>query len=127
MIWRHCLRLGFSVGLAGSALAEPAMTGAPVTMHAAASGKSRVVQRIPANAEIYLSKCKHGWCYASWRNLIGYIPADVVVLGPPPVPLPDISPPPPVAYALPTYVTPPVWSWSGPYAGFGLGSGWNRW
>ena len=86
------------------------MTGAPVTMHAAASGKSRVVQRIPANAEIDLSKCKHGWCYASWRNLFGYIPADAVVLGPPPATLPGNELPPPVVYALPTYVTPPAWS-----------------
>ena len=115
------------LGLAAPSFADQAMTGAPVTMHATASGKSRVVQRIPANAEIDLSKCGHGWCYASWRNLFGYIPADAVVLGPPPATLPGNELPPPVVNAPPTYVTPPVWSWGGPYVGVGWGYGWSRW
>ena len=34
--------------------------------------------------------------------------------------------PPPVVYAQPTYVTPPVWRWDGAYVGtnFGFGARW---
>jgi hypothetical protein len=115
------------LALATPSFADMAMTGTPVTMHATASAKSRVVQRIPANAEIDLSKCGRGWCFASWRNLFGYIPADAVVLGPPPAALPGNELPPAVAYAQPTYLAPPVWTWSGPYVGVGWGYGWGRW
>ena len=106
---------------AGPAFADTAMTGAPVTMHAAPNGNSRVVQRIPANAEIDLSSCGHGWCRASWRHLFGYIPAEVVVLGRPP----GNQMPPPAVWAPPGAAAPPAWRWSGPYVGtnFGFGSG----
>jgi hypothetical protein len=110
---------------AAPSFANPAMTGAPVTMRAAPSGKARIVQHIPASAEIDLSSCNHGWCYVSWRNLFGYIPAEVVVGGAPPGTLPGNGLPPPVV-AQPTYVTPPAWGWSGPYVGFGWGYGWGR-
>ena len=124
---RLLLAAGLCVIFAAPSFADQAMTGAPVTMHATASSKSHVVERIPANAEIDLSKCDHGWCYASWRNLFGYIPADAVVLGPPPATLPGNELPPPVVYALPTYATPPAWSWGGPYIGGSWGYGWSRW
>ena len=116
---------GVVLAFAGPSFANPAMTGAPVTMHAAPNGKSPVVQRIPASAEIDLSTCGRGWCRASWRRLSGYIPAEVVVLGPPPATLPGNEMPPPVVYAQPTHVTPPVWKWNGPYVGtnFGFGAG----
>jgi hypothetical protein len=96
-------------------------------MHAAPSGRSRVVQRIPANAQIELSSCSHGWCYASWRNLFGYIPADLVVLGPPPATLPGDEMPPPFVNAQPTYITPPAWRWQGPYVGGSWGFGSSSW
>jgi hypothetical protein len=121
------LAVGIVSALAGPSFANPAMTGAPVTMHAAPSGKSRMVQRIPANAEIDLSTCGGGWCQASWRHLSGYIPAEVVVLGPPPATLPGNEMPPPVVDVLPTYVTPPVWRWSGPYVGGNVGFGGGNW
>ncbi len=124
---RLLLAAGLCFIFAVPSFADQAMTGAPVTMHATASSKSRVVQRIHANAEIDLSKCGHGWCFASWRNLFGYIPAEAIVLGPPPATLPGNELPPPVVNALPTYATPPVWSWSGPYVGVGWGYGWSRW
>jgi hypothetical protein len=116
---------GMSLALAGPSFANPAMTGAPVTMHAAPNGKSRVVQRIPANAEIDLSTCGRGWCQASWRHLSGYIPAEAVVLGPPPATAPGNEMPPPVLSATPTNVAPPTRQWTGPYVGtnFGFGSG----
>jgi hypothetical protein len=119
------LAAGVALAFAGPSFASPAMTGAPVTMHAAPNGKSRVVQRIPANAEIDLSTCGRGWCQASWRHLSGYIPAEIVVLGPPPATLPGNAMPPPVVNAQPTYVTPPVWRWTGAYVGtnFGFGDG----
>lgn len=122
---RLSLGLGLSIALIAPASAELAMTGAPVAMRAGPTGKASVVQRIPQRAEIVLEKCVRSWCRASWRGRVGYIPADAVVLGPPPATLPGDEMPPPVVYASPTYVTPPAWQWNGPYLGLngGLGSG----
>ena len=101
------------------------MSGGPVAMRAGPSDNAAIVQRLPASAEIALGKCARRWCRASWRNRPGYIPADAVVLGPPPATVPGNEMPPPVVYALPTYVTPPAWRWNGPYVGtnFGFGAG----
>jgi uncharacterized protein YraI len=119
------LAAGIALTIAGPSFAAPATTGAPVTMHAGPSGKSRVVQRIPANAQIDLSTCDRGWCRASWRNLFGYIPAELVVVGPPRAALPGDQMPPPVVTAPPIAVAAPAWRWTGPYVGtnFGFGSG----
>jgi hypothetical protein len=116
------------LGFAAPSFADPAMTGAPVVMRTAPSGKARVVQRIPANAEIDLSSCSHGWCYSSWRNLFGYIPADVVVAGGAPGwPASGPAPlPPPAVVAAPVVVA-PAFTWGGPYVGVGAGYGWGRW
>ena len=131
MIGRLCLGLGASLALVAPAMAELAMTGAPVTMRAGPTGKAGVVQRIPANAEIDVEACRgdcrSGWRRASWRGRFGYIPADVIVLGPPPATLPGEELPPPVLYASPTYVTPPVWQWTGAYVGGNLGFGSSPW
>jgi hypothetical protein len=125
---RSLFASGLCFIFAAPSLADPAMTGAPVTMRAAPSGKARVVQQIPANAEIDLSSCNHGWCYSSWRNLFGYIPAEVVVRGPPTA-VPGNELPPPVVDAQPSYIAPPAWRWGGPYVGVngGYGYGWSRW
>ena len=93
---RLCLGLGLSIALIAPASAELAMTGAPVTMRAGPTGNASVVQRIPQSAEIVLEKCARNWCRASWRGRFGYIPADAVVLGPPPATLPGDEMPPPV-------------------------------
>jgi hypothetical protein len=126
MIGRLLFGFYVAVAFSGPALAELAMTSAPVTMRAGPTGKAPIVQRIPKNAEIEVLKCGRGWCHASWRRLLGYVPAEVVVLGPPPATLPGDALPPPVINAMPTYVTPPVWQWQGPYVGvsgaFGSGS-----
>jgi len=106
MIVRLCIGGGVSIALLSPALAELAMTGAPVTMRDGPSGKARIVQRIPQSAEIVLEKCVRNWCRAWWRRF-GYVPAEVVVLGPPPATLPGDEMPPPLVYALPTYVMPP--------------------
>jgi hypothetical protein len=126
MIGRIAVGICAAFATACPALAELAMTGAPVAMRVAPSGKAQIVQRIPASAEIEVDRnCPRGWCRASWRHLSGYVPAEAVVLGPPPATLPGDELPPPVVYALPTYVTPPVWRWDGPYVGgnFGFGAG----
>ncbi len=126
MIGRVAFVVLFAVGLASPAFAELAMTGSHVTMRAAPSGKAAVVQRVPASAEIEVDKrCPRGWCRASWRHLSGYIPAEAVVLGPPPATLPGDEMPPPFVYVQPTWITPPVWRWTGAYVGtnFGFGNG----
>ena len=124
-IVRLSLGLGVSIALVAPAMAELAMTGAPVAMRAGPTGKAGVVQRIPQSAEIELLKCARGWCHASWRGRFGYIPEEAVVLGPPPATLPGDELPPPFVNVQPTYVTPPAWRWTGPYVGgsFGFGSG----
>jgi hypothetical protein len=119
--------LGLSIALIAPASAELAMTGAPVTMRARPTGKAGVVQRIPQRAEIVLEKCVRNWCRASWRGRLGYIPADTVVLVPPPATLPGDEMPPPVVYASPTYITPPAWRWTGPYVGLNGGFGSGSW
>ena len=127
MIARLCLGLGVSIALATPALAELAMTGAPVAMRAGPSGKAGIVQRIPQTAEIELMKCARGWCRASWRGRFGYIPEEVVVLGPPPATLPGDEMPPPFVNVQPTYVTPAVWRWTGAYIGVNGGFGSSSW
>jgi hypothetical protein len=125
MIGRILLGFAVAVGCSAPAFAELAMTGAPVAMRAGPAGDARVVQRIPASAEIELSSCRRGWCQASWRHLSGYIPVAAVVLGPPPATLPGDEMPPPFVNPQPTSVAPPVWRWTGAYVGtsFGFGSG----
>jgi hypothetical protein len=119
--------LGLSIALIAPANAELAMTGASVTMRAGPTGKATLVQRIPQRAEIVLEKCVRDWCRASWRGRSGYIPADAVVLGPPPATLPGDEMPPPVINASPTYITPPAWRWTGPYVGLNGGAGSGSW
>jgi hypothetical protein len=126
-IVRLCFGLGLSIVLIAPASAELAMTGAPVVMRAGATGNASAVQRLPQGAEIVLEKCARNWCRASWRGRFGYIPADAVVLGPPPATLPGDEMPPPVVYASPTYVTPPAWRWAGPYVGLNGGVGSGSW
>ena len=124
---RLCFGVGLSIALIAPASAELAMTGAPVVMRAGPTGKASLVQRIPQSAEIVLEKCVRGWCRASWRGRVGYIPVDAVVLGPPPATLPGDEMPPPVVYASPTYITPPTWRWTGPYVGLNGGFGSGSW
>jgi hypothetical protein len=127
MIVRLCFGLGVFIAFISPALAELAMTGAPVTMRGGPTGKAGVVQLIPQSAEIYVEKCAGGWCRASWRGRFGYIPAEAVVFGPPPATLPGDEMPPPVVYASPTHVTPPAWRWTGPYVGINGGFGSGSW
>ena len=106
--------LGSCALFAASAAADPATTGAAASMRAAPSAKARVVQRVPANAEIDLSQCSGGWCYTSWRDRFGYLPA-AAIAGPP---YPSAPPPP---YG-------PYGGWSNAAVGpFYFGYGWSRW
>ncbi len=78
---------------AGAASAHPAMTEQPTTMRAAPSGHARVVQDIPARAQIDVGECGERWCAASWRDLDGFVrveaiaPNDEPLVGPPPAPV----------------------------------------
>ena len=124
---RLYLGLGVFIALVSPAVAELAMTGAPVTMRIGPTGNAGVVQRIPQSAEIDVEKCARAWCRAWWRGRFGYVPAEAVVLGPPPATLPGNEMPPPVVYASPTYATPPAWRWTGPYIGLNGGFGSSSW
>jgi hypothetical protein len=126
-IVRLYLGLGVFIALVSPAVAELAMTGAPVTMRIGPTGNAGVVQRIPQSAEIEVEKCARAWCRASWRGRFGYVPAEAVVLGPPPATLQGNEMPPPVVYASPTYATPPAWRWTGPYIGLNGGFGSGSW
>ena len=127
IIARLWLGLAVSIVAVAPAMAELAMTGAPVTMRARPSGRAAVVQRIPQSAEIEVLRCARGWCHASWRGGFGYIPEEAVVLGPPPATLPGDEMPPPFVNVQPTYITPPVWRWRGPYVGVNGGFGSASW
>ena len=128
---RFAFAAGLCVGLAGSALADPAMTTTQSSMRREPAPHSRIVQTVPADAQIDVQSCAGGWCYASWRNLFGWIPAYAVAdAGPPPYPVA----PPPVAVAPPVVIAPPVvvgpgygYGWGHPYGwGGGYGYGWRR-
>ena len=123
MIGRLCLGFVVSLVLIAPAVAELAMTGAPVTMRTEPAGKARVVQQIPRSAEIDIMKCARGWCRASWRGRFGYVPAVAVVLGPPP----GGAMPPPFVKGRPTEITRPTWQWQGFYLGGNLGLGSSPW
>ena len=123
---RFCLGLGVRMALVSPAMAELAVTGAPVAMRAEPTGKAAIVQRIPQRSEISLEKCVRNWCRASWRGRFGYIPEEAVVLGPPLAILPGDKMPPP-ASASPTPVTPPAFRWTGAYVGVNGGVGSSSW
>jgi hypothetical protein len=114
------LTAGLCLCFVAPGLADPAQTAIPATMRRLPSVKAHIVQHIPANAEIDVSSCAGGWCYGSWRNLFGYIPARAVEAGPP-----VAMGPPPFAVAPP--VVGPAFGWGGPYAGASWGYGWRRW
>jgi hypothetical protein len=122
-----CLGLGVPIALVAPATAELAMTGAPVTMRAGPNGKAGLVQRVPQSAEIEVLKCARNWCRASWRGRFGYIPAEAVVLGPPPATLPGDKMPPPVVNGPSTDPKPPARLWTGPYIGLNGGFGSGSW
>ena len=123
MIGRLCLGFVVSLALIAPAVAELAITGAPVTMRTEPTGKARVVQQIPRSAEIDVMKCARSWCRASWRGRFGYVPAVAVVLGP----APGGAMPPPFVNGRPTEITRPTWQWQGFYLGGNLGLGSSPW
>ncbi len=129
---RLILAAGLLGALTGPSLADPALTAAPSNMRRAPNPYSRIVQAVPANAEIDVQSCRGGWCYGSWRGLNGFLPSFAVTQGPG-VPAPAgpsvvfAPPPPPLVVTAPVLVAPPVHPWGGPYVGGGFGVGWNRW
>jgi hypothetical protein len=127
MIRRAAFGAFAAIALAPPAPAELAMTGVPVGMRAAPSGKAQILQHVPASAEIEVADCARGWCRALWRNIAGYLPTDAVVLGPPPATLPGDETPPPIVYLLPTFITPPVWRYMSPEAGTRFFGGPENW
>ena len=101
------------VALAGPTLAAPALTIAPAEMRNAPNPRARVVEFVPANAEIEVRNCGEVWCSASWRDIHGFLPANAASGGPgaPPVVFQEGPPPSPVVVA--------------PF-GWGFAYGWGR-
>jgi hypothetical protein len=123
---RLLLAAGLCVGVAGPCFADPAITTASSAMRHEPGLHSRIVQTIPANAEIDLQNCTGDWCYVSWRNIFGYIPSFAVAQGGPP-PGAAAPGPPPVVVAAPPVVVGPVFGWGGPYVGgYWGGYGWRH-
>ena len=58
MIRRLFFGFGVVVAFSAPALAELAMTGAPVAMRAGPASNARIVQRIPASAEIEVERMR---------------------------------------------------------------------
>jgi hypothetical protein len=126
-IVRLYLGLSVFIALVSPAIAELAMTGAPVTMRAAPTGNAGVVERIPQSVEIDVEKCVRAWCRASWHGRFGYVPAQAVVLRSPLATLPRDKMPPPVVNGPSTDATPPARLWTGPYIGLNGGFGSGSW
>jgi hypothetical protein len=78
---RLVIAFGLGLAFAGSALGRPAMTTVETQMRESPNGHSRVVQPIPANAQVDVDDCGPVWCSASWRDIPGYVRADAVVAG----------------------------------------------
>jgi hypothetical protein len=75
------IRLPLALALslaAGIASARPAMTVDDTTMRAAPSRHARVVQEIPAQAQIDVTDCGDDWCAASWRDLDGFVRVEAI-------------------------------------------------
>jgi len=93
--------LGFGLAFAGAASANPAMTTMDTQMRASPDAHARVVQAIPAHAQIDVEGCGPVWCSGSWRDVPGYVRANAVVpgAGGPLHAYPGAPPPPPVVVA----------------------------
>jgi uncharacterized protein YraI len=126
-IVRLCFGLGVFIALVSPALAELAITDAPVTMRIGPTGNADVVQRIPQSAEIDVEKCARAWCRASWRGRFGYVPTEAVVLKSSLARLPGEKMPPPVVNGASTEAPRPAWRWTGPYVGINGGFGTGSW
>jgi uncharacterized protein YraI len=98
---------GLSILSFSPAVADPAETTEPTVMRAAPSSRAKFVQSIPSGAQIDLNSCVKSWCYASWRDLFGYVPVRSIVV------LPDGPP----AYRPPPVIVAPF--------GWGWGYGWG--
>ncbi len=93
---------GFGLAFAGTAIANPAMTTVETQMRESPNSHARVVQAIPANAQIDVGGCGPVWCSASWRDIPGFVRANAVTAGfagPSPVYRVGPPPPPPVVVA----------------------------
>jgi hypothetical protein len=74
--------LALGLAAATPATADPAVTTTAASMRGAPNAKGRFVQRVPANAEIDLNYCSKAWCYVSWRDRFGYLPASAIAAQP---------------------------------------------
>ena len=129
---RLLLTAGLLGAFIGPSFADPAITVASSYMRKAANPYSRVVQAVPANAQVDIQSCGGDWCYGSWRGRYGFMPSFAVAQGGPTA----VAPAPTVVYAAPpppVVVTAPVvvggtwgWGWGHPYGWGGYGY-WHRW
>jgi hypothetical protein len=111
--------LAISALQVGQAVASPAVTTFATVMRVSPSPRAHVVQAIPDSAQIDDSNCEKSWCFVSWRNQFGYVPANSVAA------LPEA---PREVYAAPPVVVAPYcgWGWGWGW-GPGYYHGWRRW
>ena len=96
-----------------AALAHPAMTADPTPMRAAPSGGARVVQEVPAHAQIDIGECGERWCAASWRDIEGWVRVEAIEPNDAPL---EVARPRPRFYGGP-FIVAPV---------FGFGYSWHN-
>jgi hypothetical protein len=116
---RFLVASSLCLALAGPAFAGPALTLTPAEMRDAPNPYARILQSIPANAEIEVRNCGEIWCSASWRDIHGFVRANAISAGAdaPPVAYP-VAPAPPVVIVAPPVVVAPF--------GWGYGYGWGH-
>jgi uncharacterized protein YraI len=111
-----------ALAFTSSAFAGPAVTIAPAEMRASPNPYARIVQSIPADAEIEVRNCGEIWCSASWRDIHGFVLASVISADPEaPPPVVYSAPPPTVVVAPPVVVAPFGWGYA-----YGWGHPWRH-
>jgi uncharacterized protein YraI len=64
---------------ASSAFAFDVMASSPMAMRTHATHQAAVIEVVPANAVVDVTRCYRGWCEATYAGQTGYIHAPILV------------------------------------------------
>ena len=64
---------------ASSAFAFDVMASSPMAMRTHTTHQAAVIEVVPANAVIDVTRCYRGWCEASYAGQMGYVHAPILV------------------------------------------------